>query len=520
MFPKHGLGSFCRVKKDLGSGGSTGGNEKATKREQPGDNRLQGFPFVTRTPRAHAPQGDNMKHVSTIFSGLMALGLAGVAFGQEGSVAKDTIVKLEDFETLKGQVESLNEGFLVTKTTVDKLAKIKVSGYIQAQWQHADSAGVASVAGGNFPARVLTGANTAPGTDQRFQLRRGRLKTTYETATSRYVLQIDVVPTGVAIKDAYATLMEPWLKTFSATAGVFDRPFGHEISYSSSTRESPERSRVFQTVFPGERDLGAKLEANPTERMGLLQYFNLKAGAFTGMGPTANENDKNLDFIGRAGFMAPIYALNLSIDGGVSVYRGNVTSANDTVLNLGAGTYVVSADTSAAHAFKFTNHERSVTGVDMQVYYTIPVIGDLVGGTALRGEYLWGRMPGVKSSSAPYTTNTAVVNREFEGWYVILVQNIGDKVQGVAKYDVYDPNTGVTGSQIGVGGSNLNAADLKYTTIGLGAIYHWDENIKLTAYYDKVENETVNPAATSNSLRPFTKDLKDNVFTARVQVKF
>jgi hypothetical protein len=455
-----------------------------------------------------------MKHVSRIFSGALAMSLlTGIAFGQN-----DSTVSADEFETLKGQVESLNEGFLVTKTTVDKLAKIKVSGYIQAQWQHADSPGVASVAGGNFPARVQTGAGTAPGTDQRFQLRRGRLKTTYETATSRYVLQIDVIPTGVTIKDAYATLMEPWLKTFSATAGVFDRPFGYEISYSSSSRESPERARVFQTVFPGERDLGVKLEANPTDRMGLLQYFNAKAGLFTGMGPTANENDKNVDFIGRVGYQIPLYDLNLSIDGGSSVYLGSVTGANDTVLTLGAGTYTISGDTAAHN--KFNQHERFVLGWDMQVYYTIPVIGDLIGGTALRGETLYGRMPGTKSSSAPYTVNTAVVNREFMGWYAILVQNIGTKVQAVAKYDVYDPNVNVEGPQVGVAGSNLNAADLKYTTIGLGAIYHWDENIKLTAYYDMVENETANAATTSNSLRPFTKDLKDNVFTARVQVKF
>jgi hypothetical protein len=444
-----------------------------------------------------------MSH-TTIRLFALALALAVAGWSQE-----DSAVKAGDFESLKGQVESLNESYLTTKATVDKLAKIKVSGYIQAQWQHADSAGAPGVAGGTFPANA----------DQRFLLRRGRVKTTYEGSTSRYVLQIDVTPTGVGIKDAYATLMEPWLKTFSATAGVFDRPFGHEISYSSSTRESPERSRVFQAVFPGERDLGAKVEANPTERMGPLQYVNAKAGLFTGMGPTAQENDKERDFIGRAGFQLPLYALNLSVDGGASVYRGKATSLNDTVLTVGTGTFVIDGDTASHN--KLATFARSVTGVDLQVYYTIPVIGDLVGGTALRGEYLWGRTPGTKSSSGPYgAAATALVEREFSGWYAILVQNIGDKVQAVVKYDVYDPNTRVSGSEIGAAGANLNTADVKFTTVGLGAVYHWDENVKLTAYYDMVENETVNAATTSNSLRPYTKDIKDNVFTARVQVKF
>src|SRR5690606_34337663 len=125
---------------------------------------------------------------------------------------------------LEAKVESLGESYLQTKAIADKLNKIKVSGYVQAQWQYADSMGARAVSGGNFAAN----------SQERFQVRRGRLKTTYETLTSRYVLQFDVIPGGVGIKDAYATIMEPWFKTFSYTMGVFDRPFGFEISYSSS----------------------------------------------------------------------------------------------------------------------------------------------------------------------------------------------------------------------------------------------------------------------------------------------
>jgi hypothetical protein len=424
----------------------------------------------------------------------------------------DSLVKAEEFETLKGQFESLNESFLTTKSTVDKLAKIKVSGYIQVQWQHADSGGVPTVAGGDFFKDTTGGTTTA---NQRYLVRRGRVKTTYETATSRYVLQLDVIPSGVGIKDAYVTLMEPWLKTFSVTGGVFDRPFGHEISYSSSSRESPERSRVFQRVFPGERDLGAKIEANPTERMGLLQYFNAKAGLFTGMGPTGAEIDNKRDFIGRAGFQLPFYDLNLSVDGGASAYIGSVRSIPDTAF--------VAADTSMVKkgGSRFDYFDRKVYGFDLQTYYTIPVIGDYVGGTALRGEYLWGTMPGTSSASGPYgTSRAALYERDFSGWYVVLVQNIGNKLQGLIKYDTYDPNTAVSGSDIGKSGVNLGLADVKFTTLGLGGIFHWDENTKLTLYYDKVTNEEIFAGATSASLKPYTKDLKDNIITARVQVKF
>ncbi len=413
----------------------------------------------------------------------------------------------EKIITLKGQVDGLNETLLETKATVDKLAKIKVSGYIQAQWQHTDTNGAASVAGGAFPAN----------SEQRFQIRRGRLKTTYETPTSKYVLQFDVIPTGLSLKDAYVSIMEPWLKIASFTMGVFDRPFGYEISLSSSTRESPERSRVYQTLFPGERDMGAKLEIAPPSELGMLQYFNLKGGVVTGMGPNLNEIDAEQDYVGRVGFQAPFYALNLSLDGGFSMYRGKVLAVNDTAFSIGDTSFLRTTG-NQRHVF-----DRNVMGVDAQLYYDIPVLG----GMSLRGEYLWGEIPGVAGSSSPYAAATApIYNRKVMGWYGMLVQNFGTKVQGILKYDVYDPNTDVEGSNVkpivGVaipGQTALSPTDLMYTTFGYGATFYWDESVRFTIYHDIIANEKASSLATGSAL-PFISDRKDNVFTFRMQAKF
>ncbi|MBU1298901.1 MAG: hypothetical protein KKG06_12060, partial [Bacteroidetes bacterium] len=146
--------------------------------------------------------------------------------------AQDTsdVAKKEDIEEVKSSLESVNETITDLKNTLDALKKIKISGYIQAQFQSADTAGIISYAGGNFPANVKS----------RFQVRRGRVKFMYDQDITQYVLQIDITQSGVAIKDAYAMIKEPWLRIFSLTGGVFDRPFGFEISYSSSMRESPE----------------------------------------------------------------------------------------------------------------------------------------------------------------------------------------------------------------------------------------------------------------------------------------
>jgi phosphate-selective porin len=81
------------------------------------------------------------------------------------------------------------------------------------------------------------------------------------------------------------------------------------------------------------------------------------------------------------------------------------------------------------------------------------------------------------------------------------------------KYDWYDPNTSVSGKEIGKAGSNLSAADIKYNTLGFGYIRYINQNLKLFLWYDLVTNE-------STSLNGYTDDLKDDVFTCRLQFRF
>jgi hypothetical protein len=443
---------------------------------------------------------------------ILALGLVAAASvsAQNDSVLKATQEKLA---LLKGEVNGLNESFLETKGTVDKLAKIKVSGYIQGQWQYADTNGAAAgaFAGGAFP----TNSN------QRLQLRRVRLKTIYDNVTSQYVFEFEARPSGVSLKDAEIILNEPWLKTFSLAMGLMDRPFGFEIPYSSSAHEAPERTRMYQTVFKDEKDLGVKLEANPGEKLGFLQYFNVKAGLYTGTSGynagTGDEIDSTVDLIGRVGFKLPFNDLNLAVDGGFSIYNGKVLSLNDSV-------FAASGDTSMKLSTGNLRHtvDRQVFGLDLQTYYTVPVIGDLIGGTSVRGEYLWGNTPGTSSANGPYgaTAGTPIYDRKFSGWYVSWIQNYGTLFQSVVKYDVFDPNTHISGSDINAASARkLGVADLKYTTLGLGGIFYWDEAVRITAYYDMITNEKVNATAGS-SLAAYKKDLKDNVLTIRAQVKF
>jgi hypothetical protein len=426
----------------------------------------------------------------------------------------------QDLAEVKDAIAGVNETILGMTPVLDALKKIKISGYVQTQFQLADSASISSYAGGNFPQNVKS----------RFQVRRGRFKINYDNDLTQYVLQLDVTQNGVGIKDAYASVTEPWLRMGTLTGGVFDRPFGFEISYSSSNREAPERSRMYQTLFPGERELGAKIEVFP--QTGFLSNFNLKAGVFNGVLNTANENDRHKDFIGRTGFTLPFEDEGLAIDGGFSTYLGTVTANTKKIYDIDPSSSLKKYRVDSSTVNLGQGFDRNYYGFDMQVYYDIPVLG----GATLRGEYIWGTQPGTDKASSFYNPDAAAATdtkssvdgkkatdlylRKFGGWYINFVQNIGLKNQFVVKYDVYDPNTDVAGNDLGAAGSNLNAGDIKYSTLGLGWVYHWDANVKFTFYYDWVRNEKAYARTSSSTFKPYTSELKDNVLTVRMQYKF
>jgi len=421
----------------------------------------------------------------------------------------------KELEEIKGSIEGLSESFEEYRTVVDALRKIKVTGYIQPQFRLTDLKGAsAQFSGGSFPAN----------SNKLFQVRRGRLKVTYDNVPTQYVLQIDAIQTGVTLKDAYVSVTEPWTQSLGFQMGVFDRPFGYEISYSSGSRESPERSRLFQTLFPGERELGAKFFYAP--QMGNLSFLRADLGVFNGSGPAANEFDNFKDFIGHIAAQFPLGETGAELDLGVSGYLGNVRSATkylwENGLTSGMKGFVI--DSSATNLG--TGVERRYFGVDAQFYYDMPVLG----GTTLRAEFITGKQPGGSSAGGFVGSSLTTVSpsaqpagpiyqRDFTGWYVNLVQNLGTKNQLVVKYDRYDPNTNVGRSDFP--GAGLSAADIQFTTLGFGFIHHWDEYVKFVFYYESVSNEEINSAASSSSsLAPFVDDVRDNVFTFRTQVRF
>ena len=103
--------------------------------------------------------------------------------------------------------------------------------------------------------------------------------------------------------------------------------------------------------------------------------------------------------------------------------------------------------------------------------------------------------------------------RSFDGAYFYFLQNLNSvDHELVIKYDWYDPNKKISGTEITTA-KGFSKADLRYNTLGVGYVYRANESLKFTFYYDFVKNE-------KSGLTGFTEDVKDNVFTGRVQYNF
>ncbi|MBK9389307.1 MAG: porin [Bacteroidetes bacterium] len=395
----------------------------------------------------------------------------------------------------------------------NKFQSLSFTGYLQVQHQWADSAGISSFNGGDF----------APASDQRYMIRRGRFRLDYERRTAEgfyrynFALQFDGTEKGVNIRDMFGRIYENKWNNFVATVGVFNRPFSYELNYSSSLRESPERGRMSQILMKTERDMGAMLSFDPQDRRKKIYPLKIDAGFFNGQGLTGTgEYDSFKDFITRASLKRTKIADNLYLSGGASYLNGGFSNGSDVFFraeeNL-SGSYAFIPDTSSKNKGK--KSPRIYYGADIQIIWD-----NALGRTELRGEYMTGTQSSTSSSSVTppvlpvnkLLQPEAIYIRDFNGAYFYLLQTFFKKHQVFAKYDWYDPNTRIKGEELKPV-NNFGAADLRFDTFGTGYIFYLNDNLKFVFYYDHPVNE-------KSAVKGFSKDLKDDTYTIRVQFRF
>lgn len=415
--------------------------------------------------------------------------LFAVLFISTGLFAQEQKVEVDPEKQLNQRVQTIEE-------VLSRLQNLKISGYIQTQYQWGEEDAGLKVGGPN---------ENLDKSFNRIGIRRGRLKFVFEEGIASGVFQIDLTEKGVSFKDVYLQIIDPWIGTNSLKAGIFDRPFGHDISYSSSRRESPERSTIFQTLFPDERDLGAAITLQ-AGKFSPFHFLKLQAGLFAGNG-IKMETDSKKDFIGHLSATKNL-GNNIKLGVGASYYNGSVYQGTEKVYIMKDNAFELNSNTSNKGGFA----KREYFGVDGQ--FTL-MNGSIA--TQLRGEYLFGTQPSAisnsKSPNASTLQETDIYIRDFSGGYAMLIQEIGfQNLSAVVKYDWYNPNTKVSGDEIGL--NNTGKGDISYNTLGLGMLWSASKNLRLQAYYEIVKNEK------SENLVDFQIDKKDNGFTLRLQYKF
>jgi hypothetical protein len=380
---------------------------------------------------------------------------------------------------LKGQIDGMNEQVQVHQTDLDKLKRFKFSGYIQARWETAENKSDSVQVTGVPPTIVVPN-------DERFYIRRGRMKLTYDGAPlSQGVLYLDASSVGAVITvrmlEAYVTLFDPWTvdHRHAFTIGQMNVPFGYEIERSSSVRELMERSRAENVLFPGERDRGAKIVSQWTPQLETV------VGIFNGglIGNTYFPNtdpSKDKDLVARARFSQGV------VDVAVSTQLGH-----DTVPLTGPEVVT----------------DRQRFGADAQTYFEMPRLG----GASLRAEYYGGHALNADSLKRNVITlgspggflprpgtDPQHLATDFSGGYLMAVQNLGERWQLAGRFDFYDPNLDVDHDQ--------------FQRWCVAANFFYDGYSRISLEYDVPITEAAVAGVYS--------DPKDNLWTFQVQMKF
>ncbi len=277
------------------------------------------------------------------------------------------------------------------------------------------------------------------------------------------------------------------------TAGMFARPFGYEVNLSSTFREAPERGRMSQILMPSERDLGAMITYEPLRKRAKNKIIKVDAGVFNGQGLSGSTDfDSYKDLISRI-TIKPVKRGHWNFSGGLSLLYGGWRNGTKYI-------YQISSQAGGDKYFAVDSTSSNLGGKAPRQYYGADIQALLHHGwgeTEFRAEYWSGKQPGTATTTVNPGDTPALngvplptYKRNFNGIFLLFLQNIiNKKNQLIVKYDWYDPNTNVAKEEIGKPGTNLTAADIKFSTLGLGFLHHINDNIKLVFYYDIVKNE-------------------------------
>ncbi len=384
--------------------------------------------------------------------------------------------------------------------------KFQISGYVQARYQSASSGQGAldrfpqgnAGGAGSYNGNYLSGSNR-----DTFDVRRARLKFTGQvTNNTRYGVQIDAsgaVTSGtnanqqVTVREGYVAYTGgngDDTKNLTATAGLFNVPFGYNLPASQSVLISPERPLAFNEgtagIFNGvDYDKGIQLSYNTGQQLLFLPAgLKLTAALVNGSGRTSDDSDSFKDQVYRIAYQTK----NKVVSVGGSYYYGQI----NTPSVLGAP--------AAGTGSVYTGRKKELYGADAQIVTPF--------GPFLNAEYVGGlyeqRAYFASPSASTLTTAYAKDNR-IDGYYATAGWTFGQKgshpLTLAGQYDVLKRGEGP--------GGNASYTD---ENVGYGALYNLDKATRLRFWYERPSRVAHAPGTDTPP--------RYGLFTGEIQVKF
>jgi hypothetical protein len=318
---------------------------------------------------------------------------------------------------------------------------LSLMGYLQADWNMWRQSSEDQV----------NSSTLLPLNEERFLIRRARLKAAIDRENVAGALELDgntVNGSTARITNAEASFKIPGaegspLPYAMASIGLFKIPFGFELLQSDRDRVFMERSVAEQALFPGEYDVGVRLQGAwpwPWVRYAFaVQNGNpLGEKAFPGRDPNAAK-----DFVGRLGVDTPV-SDTVSIAGGFSglkgtgFHRGNPATKGTVQWNDRNADSMLTIDelsvVPGTAASPSSNFSRFAWGADLELSVKIPSFGSFMA---------YGEVYVAKNlDRARLIADPVVLGRDLReiGAYGAALLQIGEYAVIGARYDYYNPD--------------------------------------------------------------------------------
>jgi hypothetical protein len=419
-------------------------------------------------------------------------------------------IRLREEAELRAQVETLAvsaSAQQASPTVAAARAGLSLTGFAQNDFAIRQSA------------QDQLGPTGAPLNEDRFLIRRARVKAAIDRYWVAGAVEFDgntVNGPTARILDVEASLKVPPVKgdplpIAMGTIGAFKIPFGFEVGQSDRDRLFLERSLSERALFPGEYDLGARIQGGWRFVRYAVAAMNGEPAGEKGGFPYRDPN-RAKDYIFRVGVDTPI--VNSSwIAGGVSGLWGKGfhpgTPATKPTLQwvdrnadgaLQSSEITVVPGTSAVPSQNFTRYGY---GLDARLGGSIPHLGP----TVVYVEYYKAK----NLDRAILPADPIAFGREYRelGYYVALTQDLGSHAAAGIRYDFYNPDADSINQVMGAAIPTAMAYETWSFTAALKA-----PSGRLIAEFDLNRNHN------GRDMLGMPTNLRDDAFTIRGEVSF